>query len=245
MPSRVSRRTAGQGIPESSDNVLRTGKDQEIPASPIDIVVVDGHPIVLAGMSKIFAENAGYRVVGTGASLAEAKIISGDKKPDILIGDFKLDSTTLTQFVKMINETISRRLIVFTDSLSIDVAMQAIKAGVSGILLKDAGMEEILDATWSVYNGELFVAQRFARQMLRKILPRDRHYRHDILDELSPRERQILDLLCTAKTNREIALNLSVSEKTIKRHMTILMQKMNVTTRLQLAVYAQRYRERE
>jgi DNA-binding NarL/FixJ family response regulator len=195
----------------------------------------------MAGMTKIFLEDPRYRIVGTSTSLTEAKTVAAEERPDLLITDIRYTSTTLMYIIGAIKENIAQKIIVFTDSLNADVGIQLIRAGISGIIFKDAGAEEVIEAAWSVYHGELYITQRFARELLRRAVPQVRPDKSEDPDGLKLREQQIIELVCEAKSNREIAAALSLSEKTVKRYMTILMQKMNVRNRVQLAIRAQKH----
>jgi DNA-binding NarL/FixJ family response regulator len=207
-------------------------------------VLVDSHPIVVAGMTKIFSGDTRYRIVGTSTSLNEAKSVSAEERADLLITDIRSTSANLMHIIDTIREHIAQKIIVFTDSLNADVGMQVIKAGISGIIFKDAGADEVLEAAWNVYHGELYIAHRFAGELLRRALPQDRPDKGGDPNGLKLREQQIIELVCEAKSNREIAAAMSLSEKTVKRYMTILMQKMNVRNRVQLAIYAQKHMRR-
>jgi len=204
------------------------------------IALVDDHPVVLAGITAVFSDNPGFRIVATGSSLADVKAIAAEHRPDILLVDLKMDDCTLAAIAGIAEGFEPPRIIVFTASLNIDSAVKALRAGISGLVLKGATCDEILEAVETVARGEMFIARQYASQILVGLREKERSRTSDPANRLNMRERQIVDHLRQAKTNREIADSLSISEKTVKRYMTTLMQKLNARNRVEVAIHAQR-----
>jgi len=159
-------------------------------------------------------------------------------RPDIIILDLSMPGRTLEAIAKVAAGGNHTKMIAFTASSSIDTAIATLEAGALGYVLKGSTLEELAEAIRQVHNGENYITPGFAakvvvglRQAARaRALPR-------IL--FSKREEQVLRLLLRGCTNKEIALSLSISDKTVKHYMTVLFQKLNVRNRVEVVLAAQ------
>lgn len=238
------RHVTNCGSRGSADNILPYSNSRQDVILPINIAFVDRHPIVLAGMTKIFSDDSRFRIMGVGVSLADAQSIVTKHNPDVLIVDFSLDVIALDNIRTMVREFIREGVILFTDQLSIGMIVRALELGISGVISKTANVIEILGAVDNVNNGKLSIPNRYACEVISALT--NKKCRDDrVSDQFNFREIQIIDQLCAAKTNREIAQNLEISEKTVKRYITNLMQKMNARNRVELAIQAQKRAAKE
>ena len=141
------------------------------------------------------------------------------------------------------------KVLAFTASAGIDYAVRALEAGVSGYVLKGSTANELSEAIQKVLTGDTFITPSFATKVI--VALRDASLRKIAARaiKLSLREDQIIKLLLRGRTNKEIASQLKISEKTVKHYMTLLMQKLNVRNRLEVIIAAQKlgdeYRERD
>ena len=132
------------------------------------------------------------------------------------------------------------RIVAFTAATGVEPAIRALDAGASGYVLKGSSSGELIQAIASVQDGETYITQNFASRVIAAL--RDPLLRRKAAEavKLSIREEQIVRLLLRAKTNKEIAIVLKISEKTVKHYMTILMQKLHARNRLEVVIAAQK-----
>lgn len=131
------------------------------------------------------------------------------------------------------------KIIVFTAFSSVDSAMRALDAGATGFVLKGATFDELFEAIEAVMRGEMFITKQYASQVLGGLRNRAQREAVNRSVKLNIREKQIVEHLLKARTNREIASSLLISEKTVKRYMTTLMLKLHARNRVEVAIQAQ------
>eukprot|EP00873_Tetraselmis_striata_P031943 jgi/Tetstr1/452207/TSEL_039243.t1 len=204
------------------------------------IAFVDDHPILLRGIADLFAQHPDFEVVGVGGSAAEAIELMTGRAPDVLFLDLSMPGdvfATITEIACTYPET---RIVVFTAFSSVDSALRALDAGAMGFVLKGSTYDELFEAVAAVLRDEMFVTRQYATQVLSGLQKRKRAEEIRNAIKLSVREKQIVAQLMHARTNREIAMTLSLSEKTVKHYMTNLMAKLNARNRLEVVIAAQR-----
>jgi DNA-binding NarL/FixJ family response regulator len=186
--------------------------------NPIRIFIVDDHPVVRRGVASIFDCEEDMTVVGSAGSGREALEILRSTPADIVITDMRMNGIEGDQFVvELLEEFPGIRTAVLTNFHSDEEVFRAIKAGVKAFLLKTAPMEEITSAVRIIYGGDRFIPEHIAAQLANRISR----------DELSGREMQILQLLTQGLTNREIGIELTISENTVRNHMNHLLDKLD------------------
>jgi DNA-binding NarL/FixJ family response regulator len=213
--------------------------NEEITTAKIRIALVHRYPIVLIGLFGIFSSEERYDIVGTGESFAEISPIVHASRPDILLCDLEPNAIDAKDFERISAIGKFTRIIVFVKELSTELAAKALEAGVRGIILKRAVKSQILDAAEMVYNGNLVIPGQNANKLVKTLrVNRNGRMAGDVRAPLTNREKEILNRLCRAETNREIAESISISEKTVKRCISSLMQKLNARNRVELAIRA-------
>ncbi|WP_417581810.1 response regulator [Pelagibacterium sp.] len=208
----------------------------------ISIAFVDDHPILLEGMQALFAAREQFSVVALGGSAGDARSIVDEYHPQILFMDLSMPGDVFSVMTEIVRKSSLTKIIVFTAFSSVDSALRALEAGATGFVLKGATFGELFDAVNSVIRGEMYITRLYASQVLSGLRNRNRKEEDQDVD-LSVRERQIVAYLLQARTNREIASSLSISEKTVKRYMTNLMQKLHARNRVEVAMRAQELSE--
>ncbi|GGD42378.1 response regulator [Aureimonas glaciei] len=206
--------------------------------TPTSIAFIDDHPILREGLVSIFSNYQNYAVVGSGASAADALTIAAEEHPDVLLIDLQMPGNVLDAIARIRLQSPSTIIMAFTASDRIDHAINTLEAGAHGYVLKGSTAGELTAAINSAMQGETFVTPSLASKMITALrLPtaRDGGSPH-----LSVREDQIIKLLLTGCTNKAIAARLSISEKTVKHYMTLLMQKLNARNRLEVVLAAQK-----
>lgn len=207
---------------------------------PISVAFVDDHPILLSGLTSLFASTAGFELVGKGATSADAIHIAMQHSPDILVMDLHMPGNVFEAISQIAGRQGKTKVVAFTASSGSEHAVMALDAGASGYILKGSSFEELVHGLKAVHGGETYITQGFATKVI--VALRDASLRKAAAQaiRLSVREEQIVRLLLKGRTNKEIAAVLSISEKTVKHYMTILMQKLHARNRLEVVIQAQR-----
>jgi DNA-binding NarL/FixJ family response regulator len=208
----------------------------------IRVVVSDDHPVVRQGL-RSFLETQGFAVVGEAADGAAAVRLVAETRPDVLLTDLvmpELDGIEAIRRVRGLGIPVG--ILVLTSFSGADQVIPAIRAGADGYLLKDAGPAALTDAIRAVHRGEALLSPEAAAVVMARVAddagapPPP----NSDLDRLTPREREVLAGLGRGLTNRELAAELFVSEKTVKTHVSSLLAKLRLADRTQAALFAVR-----
>jgi DNA-binding NarL/FixJ family response regulator len=202
----------------------------------IRLLLAEDHPVVRAGLEKLVANEDDIELVGSAANGAEAIALVDELHPDVVLMDLSmpvLDGVEATRRIVSAHDN-DVRVVVLTSFADRDQIMAALDAGASGYLLKDAEPEELTRGIRSAARGEAPLAPKAAREVLAA-----RGERRPMAD-LSKREADVLRLVARGHPNKLIARELSISEKTVKAHLTHIFQRIGVTDRTQAALWAQR-----
>jgi DNA-binding NarL/FixJ family response regulator len=206
----------------------------------ISLALADDHPLMLAGLVEFFRPHDGFSVIATGATAEDAFDIGVRKKPDILIVDLMMPGNVFETIGKLVQRAVKTRILVFTAMTRTDLVIKTLDAGASGYVLKGSNPQELIQGLNAVYNGEIFITSSLACKLVEE--QRIASYRKARGTEikLSIREAQITAMLARGWTNRQIASELKLGEKTVKNYMTILMHKLNARNRLEVLLAAQK-----
>lgn len=208
------------------------------PATPaaIRVVVADDHPIVREGLRRFLDSREGIEVVGEAADGEQAVARAARLRPDVVLLDLVMPVLDgLGAIERIIARDPDARILVLTSFAGEDQVLPALRAGAVGYLLKDADPAEVERAVRAVAAGESPLDPAVAGRVLRAVRPGS-----DPLAALTPREREVLGLLARGLTNRQIARELVVAEKTVKTHVSAVLAKLGVADRTQAALLAVR-----
>jgi DNA-binding NarL/FixJ family response regulator len=206
----------------------------------VDVAFVDDHPMLLLGLSAMIAEYKRFRVTATGICADDARLIAENHRPHLMFMDLSMPGEVLGTIGHIAKHLPHTKVLVFTAFSSVDTALKVMDAGATGFILKGSKTDEIFDAIDTVLRGEMYVASHYANQVFNSFRYPERRERMASAIRLSVRERQIVQQLMHAKTNREIALSLHITEKTVKNYMTGLMNKCHVRNRLEVVIALQK-----
>jgi DNA-binding NarL/FixJ family response regulator len=184
-----------------------------------------------------------FEVVGTGTSANEIVELCRRTNPQVAVVDLHMPGDVYGAISTAIKVSPATRIVAFTAATGVDSAIRALDAGASGYVLKGSNTTELVNAISSVQSGETYITQNFANRVITGL--RDASLRRRAAEAvmLSIREQQIVRLLMIGKTNKEIAIAIKISEKTVKHYMTALMQKLQVRNRLEVVIAAQKFSE--
>jgi DNA-binding NarL/FixJ family response regulator len=213
--------------------------------STVSIALVDDHPLMIEGIVTLLSRAQGLQVLSTGSTAKDIVDISSRFHPDVIIVDLSMSGDVYAAITTSINISPNTKIVAFTAATGVDSAIRALEAGANGYVLKGSSAGELIQAVESVRHGETYITQSFASQVIAAL--RNAPMRRAAAEAVrfSIREDQIVRLLLRGKTNREIAVSLKISEKTVKNYMTILMQKLNARNRLEVVIAAQALTEGE
>ncbi len=203
---------------------------------PIRIGVADDHPMFRAGVVMSLREEDDIDVVGEAADAASALALAREELPDVMVLDINMPGGGLDAASAIATACPATRIVMLTVSEDEDDLLAAMKAGASGYVLKGAGATELAGIIRSVHAGEVYVAPALAWGMLREMrTPRTTPY-----DELTERERDVLELVAEGLSNQEVGERLGLAEKTIKHYMTNILGKLQVRSRVEAALLVAR-----
>jgi DNA-binding NarL/FixJ family response regulator len=206
------------------------------------ILIADDQALVRVGLRKILSNEPEMAVVGDAVDGREAVAAAARLRPDVVLMDIRmpvLDGIEATR--RIVREHLTMRVLILTTFGLDSYVYDALRAGASGFMLKDAPPEEIVAAVRIVASGEALLAPAVTRAVIEEVA------RHSpvaptapppALDGLTPREGEVLDLLALGLSNPEICERLVISEATAKTHVARILQKLDLRDRVQAVIYA-------
>jgi two-component system, NarL family, nitrate/nitrite response regulator NarL len=205
----------------------------------VPVAIVDEHPLTAWAMRKILPSHH-FEVVSEGRTADEAASIAAAGQSRIIIIELTVPGNIMATIhsIRAMNSDI--KVLIYTAVPGIDSAVRSLEAGANGYVSKASSIEELLLAMGSVLQGETYISRSFSTGVITAL--QNASVRRLALHalRLSVREDQTIHLLLAGKTNREIAIQLKVSERTVKHYMSCLMQKLNARSRIEVILAAQR-----
>jgi two-component system, NarL family, response regulator LiaR len=205
---------------------------------PIRVLLVDDHAVVREGLRTFLELQEGMEVVGEAEDGEQALTEAERLRPDVILMDLVMPVLDGVGAMRELRQKLpSCRVIVLTSFAEDDRLLPAIQAGAAGYLLKNVQPKELARAVRAAHAGEALLDPSIAARLVEAIAqPAGEEPR----DELTPREREVLELIGRGLSNKRIALELGVSEKTVKTHVGPLLHKLGVADRTQAALHAVR-----
>ena len=203
---------------------------------PINVLIVDDHPVVRRGLRVLLEVQDGIEVAGEAEDGPAALVLAAELKPDVILLDLKLPGLDGLAVLAELHNTAAKVLILtsVTDPVA---AGRAMREGAAGVLYKDVDPDALVRAIRAVHDGHLLLASEAAGPLVRSAGTWGPGVG---LDALTSREREVLAELTKGRSNREIARALGVSEKTVKAHVSSVLAKLGVQDRTQAALLAVR-----
>ena len=202
----------------------------------IRVLVVDDHPLFRQGVVQALGAERDLKIVGEAASGEEALTLACALLPDVVLLDISMPGWGgLITAEKITTACPATVIVMLTVSEDKDKLLAAFKAGARAYVLKGVAARELANVLRSAVAGEVYVTPSLASEMLVSLT---RGKAPDPLQELTDREREILSLIGTGLTNREIGERIFLSEKTIKHYVTNILQKLQVRSRVEAALLA-------
>ena len=208
--------------------------------SPASILLIDDHPLLRQGIKQLIEMEDDMQVVGEASNAADGIRLAQEIEPDLILMDLNMpEMNGIEALKKLREESISSRIIMFTVSDHEDDVVAALRAGADGYLLKDMEPEDMIKQLHQAAVGKMVISDRLTTllaQALRSQKPQQAS-RPDF-DSLTPREKDILRLIAEGLSNKMIGRKLDISDGTVKVHVKHLLKKLNLRSRVEVAVWA-------
>jgi DNA-binding NarL/FixJ family response regulator len=200
------------------------------------IVIIDDHPLFREGVAATLRSEPSIDVVGQGATADDAIELCAAHLPDVLLLDIGIVGDGLTAARHITGAYPGIRVVMLTASDNEEHVSVALDVGAKGYILKGIDGGELVNTVLAIRRGETYVTPGLAARILSVMRQRAVAASHDDIASLTPREDEILALVGEGRTNKEIARNLGISEKTVKHYMTNIMEKLQVRNRVEAAL---------
>jgi NarL family two-component system response regulator LiaR len=205
----------------------------------IKVLVVDDHQVVRQGLRTFLDLQEDISVIGEAEDGIQALELVRELKPDVVLMDLvmpHMDGIAATQQVRALG--LSTKVIALTSFSEDDKVFPAIQAGAASYLLKDVSPDDLAEAIRAVHHGEARLHPDITRKLMEQVSKVRETSEDSSVEKLTDREREVICLVALGRSNREIARELFISEKTVKTHISNILSKLNLEHRTQLAIYA-------
>ncbi len=212
------------------------------PEDTIRVLIVDDHALFRSGVKALLARQPGIEVVGEAGDGLEGVKRAKALRPDVVLLDLHMPGMSGREAVRVIqDEAPGSRVLMLTVSEDADDLLDTLKAGATGYLLKNIEADYLVDSIRRAARGESVMSPQMTGKLvsgLKSLARGDAAGAPEERERLTPREREILALLARGASNKEIARDLDLAESTVKIHVQHILRKLNLSSRVQAAVYA-------
>jgi len=206
------------------------------------ILIADDHPIFRDGLKRLLEAERGFKVIGEACDGVEAVSLVRQLRPEILLLDLAMPRRPgLEALRELSTESLSVRVILLTAAAEKEQIVEALQLVARGVVLKDSATQILLKAIHAVMNGEYWVGRESVSnlvQYLRSLIDSSSAASRQKRYGLTPRELEIISAVVAGYANKEIAEHFKISEDTVKHHLSNIFDKLGVSTRLELALFA-------
>ncbi len=206
----------------------------------IRVAVVDDHPLFREGVVHMLKRVDGIEVVAEGATAADAVRIAHERAPNVMLLDLSIAGGGIEAAQNVACVSPDTQVIMLTVSEDEEHVASALRVGVRGYILKGSNGSELVRVVQAIANGNSYVAPNLAARLLAR--KKERTDIEEDLDDLTAREAEVVAFVRRGMSNKEIARAFNCTERTVKHHMTNIMQKLNVRNRVQVAL---KFQERD
>jgi two-component system response regulator NreC len=210
--------------------------------NPIRVLLADDHTLIRAGLRMVVVSQPDFTVVGEASDGREAVALAEQLKPDVVVMDIGMPSLNGIEACRQIHDSLPGSQVIMLSMHSDEgYVLRALKAGAKGYMLKDSAEADLASAIRAVTAGKSFFSPAVSKILLEDYMRKlKRTGAEDSFDLLSPREREVLQLVAEGKSSKEVANLLSLSVYTVETHRAKLMQKLNLHNIPELILYAVR-----
>ena len=205
----------------------------------LKIMLVDDHEVVRLGIKALLSNYPAYEVVAEAAGADEAVATALEYQPDVIIMDIRLPGKNGIEATKEIIEHIPEiKIIMLTSFAEDDLLFDAINAGAYGYILKQIGSDDLINALDAIGRNEALLDPALTQKVFKRVREASRKATDEAFATLSDQEIRILSLISEGKTNKGIAADIFLSEKTVRNYVSSILSKLNLKTRSEAAAYA-------
>ena len=224
--------------------MTEAGRDPATPAArPLRLLIVDDHEVVRQGLVALLDRRDGFQVVAEAGTVADAVEAARRYQPDIVIMDVRLPDGSGIEACRTIrSELPETRVVMLTSYPDDEAVLSAIVAGASGYLLKQIRARDLVAALETVGRGESLLDPAVTEKVLERVRRIASGTYGDELSQLTTQEQKILALVAEGKTNKEIAADVFLSDKTVKNYVSSILSKLNLERRAQAAAFMAKHR---
>lgn len=203
---------------------------------PVNIIIIDDHSLVREGIKQLLELDGDIKVIGEAGNGEEGIELIQTTNPDVVLLDINMPTMNGLQMLQKMKEyKLEVKVLILTIHNEIEYLAKAVEIGVNGYVLKDSDSEILKKAIFTVHEGETYIQPNLAPLLNEKISFQEENV---AINDLTKREVEVLKLLAEGLFNKEIAYKLSISEKTVKNHVSNIFRKIEVFDRTQAAVFA-------
>jgi DNA-binding NarL/FixJ family response regulator len=213
---------------------------------PLRIILVDDHEVVRIGLQTLLARHPEFEIIDEAGTATDAIEKSLRLKPDVVVMDIRLPGVSGIEACRQIvAQQPATKVIMLTSFADDAMLFDAIAAGASGYVLKQIGSDELVRALQIVGRGESLIDPALTQKVLARVRESSRRDEQSAFRKLNAQELNILALVAEGKTNREIAAQVFLSEKTVRNYVSAILGKLNLSSRAQAAAFAVQHRIRD
>lgn len=204
----------------------------------IRVVLTDDHPIVLDGLEQLLLREKDFEIVARCVNGEDALRTVRHHKPDVLVLDIQMPQMNGLEVLRAIHdEKLPTRVVLLTAALDEDQVMDAMRLGVAGLVLKEMASKRLVQCVRHVSGGDQWLESSLVSKALEKMMKREQGTR-EVARVLTPRETEVVKMVATGLRNKEIAEKLGISEGTVKIHLHAIYEKLKITGRVELTLFA-------
>lgn len=209
----------------------------------VNILVVDDHRLCRTGLRLLIETNPTLNVAGECERFSDLARVIDDVRPDVTLLDLGIEDEDGVQKLSQLSE--KTKVIVLTGASDPGVHESCLKSGANGLVSKEMAAEDLFDAIHTVANGDIWFDKALMGKVVRELTRPELKMSADVekqrISTLSPREREVIGLVGEGLKNQRIADRLFISETTVRHHMTSILSKLDLSSRLELVVFAYRH----
>lgn len=203
----------------------------------INVMITDDHAMIREGIKRLLEFDGDIKVIAEAGDGEECLELLKDINPDVLLLDINMPKKNGIEVLEKIkNDKLPLKVLMLTVHNEVEYLVKAVDIGVNGYILKDAESAELKKAIESVVNGENYIQPSLIPTLNARLVSRDTD--KDKIDQLTKRELEVLIKVASGMFNKEIAISLNISERTVKNHISNIFKKIQVSDRTQAAVFA-------
>lgn len=203
----------------------------------INVMITDDHAMIREGIKRLLEFDGDIKVISEAGDGEECLELLKDVTPDVLLLDINMPKKNGIEVLEKIrNDNMPLKVLMLTVHNEVEYLIKAVDIGVNGYILKDSESAELKKAIESVINGENYIQPSLIPMLNAKLVSRDTD--KDKIEQLTKRELEVLIKVASGMFNKEIAISLNISERTVKNHISNIFKKIQVSDRTQAAVFA-------